>query len=156
MAEKIPVGSDHAGYELKEEVLKYLVELGYEPEDYGASSPMSVDYPDIAAEVAGRVSRGESKRGILVCGAGIGMSIAANKYTGVRAALVLSEEMAELSRRHNDANVLALGGRITSVELARKIVKAWLELEFDGGRHAIRVAKIAESEKNNDHLREKS
>jgi ribose 5-phosphate isomerase B len=146
MAEKIPVGSDHAGYELKEEVLKYLVELGYEPEDFGTSSPQSVDYPDIAAEVAGRVSRGESKRGILVCGSGIGMSIAANKYNGVRAALALSEEMAELSRRHNDANVLALGGRITSVELARRIVKAWLEIEFEGGRHATRVAKIAESE----------
>ncbi len=146
MAERIPVGSDHAGYELKEEVLKYLVELGYEPEDFGTSGPESVDYPDIAAEVAGRVSRGESKRGILVCGSGIGMSIAANKYSGVRAALVLSEEMAELSRRHNDANVLALGGRITSVDLARRIVKAWLEIEFEGGRHATRVAKIAQSE----------
>lgn len=146
MAEKIPVGSDHAGYELKEEVKKYLVELGYEPEDFGADSTDIVDYPDFAAEVAGRVSRGERKRGILVCGTGIGMSIAANKYGGVRAALATSENLAEISRRHNDANVLALGGRIIIAELARRIVKIWLETEFEGGRHSQRLKKIAESE----------
>ncbi len=146
MAEKIPVGSDHAGYKLKEEVKKYLVELGYEPEDFGTGGPESVDYPDFAAEVAGRVGRGERRRGILICGSGIGMSIAANKFAGVRAALAASEEMARLGRSHNDANVLALGGRFISAEQARPIVKTWLETEFEGGRHAQRVAKIAESE----------
>ena len=146
MAEKIPVGSDHAGYELKEQIKQYLAELGYEAEDFGAGGPESSDYPDFAAEVAGRVSRGERARGILICGTGIGMSIAANKYRGVRAALAFTEELAEISRRHNDANVLTLGGRTTPPELARRIVKKWLETEFDGGRHATRVEKIAESE----------
>lgn len=147
MAEKIPVGSDHAGYELKEELKKYLVELGFEPEDLGTGRTLSADYPDFAAKVASLISKGQRERGILVCGSGIGMSIAANKFSGVRAALATSEEMASLSRSHNDANVLALGGRITDPVLARKIVKIWLETEFDGGRHATRVAKIAESER---------
>jgi RpiB/LacA/LacB family sugar-phosphate isomerase len=148
MAEKIPIGSDHAGFELKEQVKRYLAELGYEPEDFGTAGPQSVDYPDYAAEVAGRVSRGERDRGILVCGTGIGMSIAANKFKGVRAALATDEHLAELSRQHNDANVLALGGRTTSPELARKIVKTWLETKLEGGgRHSQRISKIAQSEK---------
>ncbi|MFH1071162.1 MAG: ribose 5-phosphate isomerase B [Candidatus Glassbacteria bacterium] len=148
MAEKIPVGSDHAGYELKQKVVEYLRELGYEVEDFGTDSTISVDYPDFAREVAGRVSRGERRRGILVCGTGIGMSIAANKFPGVRAALAVSEELARLSRAHNDANVLTLGGRTTDLDLARRIVKTWLDTEFEGGRHIRRVEKIAEAERS--------
>ena len=147
MVEKIPIGSDHAGFELKEQVKEYLAKLGYEPEDFGTTGTESVDYPDYAAKVAGHVSSGERKRGILVCGTGLGMSIAANKFKGVRAALVTDENLAALSRRHNDANVLALGGRTTSPDLARRIVKTWLDTEFEGGRHSERVGKIAKSEK---------
>ena len=146
MAEKIPIGSDHAGYELKEQVVQYIRELGYEVEDLGTHSSDSVDYPDFAGKVAGLVSRGERRRGILVCGTGIGMSITANKYAGVRAALATSEELARLSRAHNDANVLTLGGRTTDPELARRIVKTWLETGFEGGRHTRRVGKIAQAE----------
>ncbi|HLA38974.1 MAG TPA: ribose 5-phosphate isomerase B [Candidatus Glassbacteria bacterium] len=146
MAEKIPIGSDHAGYELKEQVVQYLRELGYEVEDLGTHSSDSVDYPDFAGKVAGLVSRGERRRGILVCGTGIGMSITANKYAGVRAALATSEELARLSRAHNDANVLTLGGRTTDPEMARRIVKTWLETGFEGGRHTRRVGKIAQAE----------
>ena len=146
MAEKIPIGSDHAGYELKEQVVQYIRELGYEVEDLGTHSSDSVDYPDFAGKVAGLVSRGERRRGILVCGTGIGMSITANKYAGVRAALATSEELARLSRAHNDANVLTLGGRTTDPEMARRIVKTWLETGFEGGRHTRRVGKIAQAE----------
>lgn len=149
MAEKIPIGSDHAGYEMKEEIAGYLKELGYEPEDVGTSGPQSVDYPDFAGLVAGMVSRGERKRGILVCGTGIGMSITANKFPNVRAALVMNEEMARLARTHNDSNVLALGGRMLGVDKARAIVKIWLETEFQGGRHAQRLGKITEIEAGN-------
>ena len=146
MAEKIPIGSDHAGYEMKEEIVGYLKELGYDPEDVGTSGPQSVDYPDFAGLVAGMVSRGERKRGILVCGTGIGMSITANKFPNVRAALVMSEEMARFARTHNDANILALGGMMLGMDRARAIVKIWLQTEFQGGRHSRRLEKIAEIE----------
>ena len=146
MAEKIPIGSDHAGYEIKEEIAGYLKELGYEPEDVGTTGQQSVDYPDFAELVAGMISRGERGRGILVCGTGIGMSIAANKLPNVRASLVTNEEMARLARSHNDANVLALGGRMLGGDEARAIVRVWLQTPFMGGRHARRVEKIAEIE----------
>ena len=146
MAERIPVASDHAGYELKEKVVEFLKELGYQPEDMGTDGKKSVDYPDYASLVAGSVSRGEYKRGILICGSGIGMSISANKFPGVRAALAVDEEMALLARSHNDANILALGARTNNVEKVKKIVKIWLECEFTGGRHTKRVEKIAQIE----------
>ncbi len=146
MTEKIPIGSDHAGYEMKEEIVGYLKELGYDPEDVGTSGPQNVDYPDFAGLVAGMVSRGERKRGILVCGTGIGMSITANKFPNVRAALVVNEEMARFARTHNDANILALGGKMIDKGQARDIVKIWLQTEFQGGRHSRRLEKIAEIE----------
>ena len=146
MTEKIPIGSDHAGYEMKEEIIGYLKELGYEPEDVGTSGPKNVDYPDFAGLVAGIVSRGERKRGILVCATGLGMSITANKFPNVRAALVMNEEMAGFARTHNDANILALGGKMLGMDKVRAIVKIWLQTEFQGGRHARRVGKIAEIE----------
>jgi ribose 5-phosphate isomerase B len=146
MAEKIPIGSDHAGFEIKNDLVQYLKELGYEPEDVGAAGKENVDYPDFAREVARKISRGERNRGVLVCGTGIGMSITANKFKGVRASLCMNEEMAELARQHNDANVLALGGRLIGKDLARAILKKWLETEFEGGRHARRVKKIASLE----------
>ena len=143
MGEKIPIGSDHAGYELKQDLIEYLKELGYEPEDMGTDGTASVDYPDFAEAVAGAVSRGERKRGVLICGTGIGMSMSANKFPEVRAALAVNEQMAEISRRHNDANILTLGGRFHEKLQARKILKRWLETDFKGGRHARRVEKIA-------------
>ena len=143
IGEKIPIGSDHAGYELKQDLIEYLKELGYEPEDMGTDGTAPVDYPDIAGAVAGAVSRGERKRGVLICGTGIGMSMSANKFPGVRAALAVNEQLAEISRRHNDANILALGGRIHQKLQARKILKKWLETKFEGGRHVRRVEKIA-------------
>jgi ribose 5-phosphate isomerase B len=146
MAEKIPIGSDHAGFEIKSDLVQYLKELGYEPEDAGAAGKESVDYPDFACEVAGKISRGERNRGVLVCGTGIGMSITANKFKGVRASLCMNEEMAEMARMHNDANVLALGGRLIGKNQARAILKKWLETGFAGGRHARRVKKIASLE----------
>lgn len=148
MAEKIPIGSDHAGYELKEAVKEYLREWGYEPEDVGTDGTDSVDYPDYASQVAGKVSSGERKRGILICGTGIGMSIAANKFPNVRAALAINEQLARLSREHNDSNLLTLGGRVVTPEMARLVVKRWLETEFEGGRHQRRLDKISASEKN--------
>ncbi len=156
MTEKIPIGSDHAGYEMKEEIIGYLKELGYEPEDVGTSGPQTVDYPDFAGLVAGMVSRGERKRGILVCGTGLGMSITANKFPNVRAALVMNEEMAGFARTHNDANILALGGKMLGMEKVRAIVKIWLQAEFQGGRHARRVDKIAEIEGRKGYQCQKS
>jgi ribose 5-phosphate isomerase B len=146
MAEKIPIGSDHAGYAMKEEIVGYLKELGYEPEDMGTLGPQHVDYPDFAALVASLVSRGERKRGILICGTGIGMSITANKFPNVRASLVMNQEMARLARTHNDANILALGGRVLDRGKVQALVKIWLQTEFKGGRHARRVGKITEIE----------
>ena len=146
MGEKIPIGSDHAGYELKQDLVDYIRELGFEPEDMGTGSTEPVDYPDFAAAVAGAVSRGDRKRGILICGTGIGMSIAANKLPNVRAALAMDEDMAEISRRHNDANILTLGGRLLEPRKARKILKRFLESGYDAGRHGIRLQKITELE----------
>ncbi|MDH4227400.1 MAG: ribose 5-phosphate isomerase B [Deltaproteobacteria bacterium] len=142
MSKKIAIASDHAGREMKEELKKCIAELGYEGVDMGTDSDASVDYPDYAMKVAEKVSEGEIERGILVCGTGIGMSIAANKYKNVRAALASDVYTAKMSREHNDANILVIGGRVTPKDTAREMVKAWLEAKFEGGRHQKRLDKI--------------
>jgi ribose 5-phosphate isomerase B len=141
---RISIGSDHAGYDVKEAIKEQLVGLGYEVEDIGTHSTESVDYPDFGRAVAESVAEGRNARGVLVCGSGLGMSIVANKVPGVRAALAWSEELARLSRAHNDANVLVVGARVTPPEAIRGIVRTFLETDFAGGRHATRVAKMME------------
>jgi ribose 5-phosphate isomerase B len=141
--EKLALAADHGGFELKEIIKKFIAGLGgYEIADLGAHSADSVDYPEYGRRAAAAVASGQAKRGLIFCGTGIGISIAANKIKGVRAANCTSEFMAEMSRRHNDANILALGGRIIAPELAQKIVRVWLNTPFDGGRHARRVRQI--------------
>lgn len=139
---KIALGSDHAGFELKEDLRAYLAERQVEVLDLGAFSEAPVDYPDVAVKVAEKVSRGEVERGLLICGTGIGMSIVANRFAGVRAALCHDDYTARISREHNNANILALGGRLIGKGLAREILKVWLEAEFQGGRHERRLNKI--------------
>lgn len=143
---KVALGSDHGGYEIKEEIKAYLEAGGIEYKDFGTFSSESVDYPDIAIPVAEAVSTGEYERGVLVCGTGIGMSITANKFKGVRAALCHDLFSAKATREHNDSNVLTMGERVVGKGLALEIVKVWLETEFDGGRHLRRVNKIIEIE----------
>ncbi|HEX9187799.1 MAG TPA: ribose 5-phosphate isomerase B [Vicinamibacteria bacterium] len=142
MPDAIVLGSDHAGFELKEKVKKALERLGVPYEDVGTREPESVDYPDYAHRVAEGVETGRYQRGILVCGTGLGVSMAANRHRGVRAAVAYDEETARLSREHNDANVLALGGRSLDHGLAERVLEVWLKTPFAGGRHARRVAKI--------------
>ena len=144
---KIAIGADHAGYELKEKVRRWLVQHGIEVDDQGTNSSESVDYPDYARAVAEEVSRKNADFGILVCGSGIGMAIVANKVPGVRAANVSSEQEAELSRAHNDANVLTLGARLMDEHNAFQILDVWLSTSFAGGRHQRRVDKIADIER---------
>ncbi len=144
---KLPIASDHAGFELKQELTKYL-SARFEIKDYGCESCDSIDYPDYGFAAATAVSKGEFKRGILICGSGIGMSIVANKVNGVRAALCHCVEFAQLSRQHNNANILVLPGRFVSLELAKKIVDIWLATEFEGGRHQKRLEKIKSYEEN--------
>lgn len=146
MAETIPIGSDHAGFALKERLVKELAVLGYVPEDLGTDSANSVDYPDYAHRVAERISRGEATRGVLLCGTGNGMAVAANRHHGVRAALAWTPEIAHLAREHNDANVLVLPARFLEEADGVAILKEWLDTPFAGGRHARRVAKIEASE----------
>ena len=136
------LGSDHAGFELKEKVKKALARKGIPVEDVGTHSTESVDYTDFAHRVAEAVGSGSFRRGILVCGSGIGVSMAANRHAGVRAAVAYDEETARLSREHNDANVLALGGRTLDHGLAERILDIWLETSFAGGRHERRIEKI--------------
>lgn len=143
---RIVVGADHAGYALKEEIKRTLQGLGLPVEDVGTDSTDSVDYPDFAERAARGVAAGRFDRGILVCGTGIGMAIAANKVPGVRAATVTDTEMARLSREHNDANVLALGGRLLDRRRALEIVRIFLETPFAGDRHQRRVDKIRQLE----------
>lgn len=138
----LAIGSDHGGFALKQEVMKHLAERGIEYRDYGTYSSESCDYPDYGEAVGRAVASGECERGIIICGTGIGISIAANKVHGVRAALCGDCYSAEMSRAHNDANVLALGARVLGTGLALKIVDTFLDTGFDGGRHARRVAKI--------------
>ncbi|GBR77566.1 ribose 5-phosphate isomerase B [Candidatus Termititenax dinenymphae] len=141
--EKLVLAADHGGFELKEFIKKIIAGLGgYEILDLGTNSTGSVDYPEYGQRAAETVVSGQAERGIIFCGTGIGISIAANKVKGIRAANCTSELMAEMSRRHNNANILALGGRIVEPELAKKIVKIWLDTPFDGGRHEQRVAQI--------------
>ncbi len=139
---KIIIASDHAGYKLKEELKQYLKSLGHEPEDLGTDSEESVDYPDYAKKAANKVAK-EKVKGILICGTGIGMSIAANKVKGIRAALCHNEQTAKAAREHNDANVLCMGSRIISSEMAKKITKIFLETEASAEeRHRKRVKKL--------------
>ncbi len=136
------IAADHAGFELKEALKGSLDRRGVPYRDLGTLSTESVDYPDFAHRLADAISRGEAERGLLVCGSGQGMAMAANRHHGVRAALALDEESARLSREHNDANVLSLGARLTSAERAERILDAFLDTPFAGGRHERRVSKI--------------
>ena len=145
---KIAIAADHAGFEEKEKIKKTLDELGVEYDDMGTNSPDSVDYPDFARKVGEAVASGEYDQGLLVCGSGTGMAIAANKVHGVRAAVAWNEEIARLAREHNNANVLALAGRFISPDEQAKIVKAWFDAKFEGGRHERRVEKIEQIEKD--------
>ena len=138
----IIIGSDHAAYDLKEKVKAFLVGRGIDIEDAGCHNENSVDYPDIGIKVASMVSRGKFERGILMCGTGIGMSMVANKFPHVRAALCADLFSSIMSRRHNNSNILVLGGRVVGDILAMEIVKAWLETPFEGGRHQRRLEKF--------------
>jgi ribose 5-phosphate isomerase B len=144
---RIALASDHAGYAEKERLKALLTDLGVEFEDLGTVSEASVDYPDYARAVAEQVADARVEQGLLVCGSGTGMAITANKVPGVRAAVAWSEEIARLARQHNDANVLAIGARTTPPDDIPKIVRAWFSTEFEGGRHAARVAKISDVER---------
>lgn len=143
----VAIGADHGGFELKEALKKYLAELGYEAVDCGTNSKEAVDYPDFAYAVAQMVAQGKVFRGIMIDGAGIGSCMAANKVPGVRAAMCYDHATAVNSREHNDANLLTLGAGLIGENLAKQIVKTWLETEFGGGRHARRVDKIVQIEK---------
>ena len=144
---RIALASDHAGYAEKERLKALLADLGIEFEDLGTGSEASVDYPDYARAVAEQVADGRVEQGLLVCGSGTGMAITANKVPGVRAAVAWSAEVARLARQHNNANVLAIGARTTPTDDIPNIVRAWFSTEFEGGRHAARVAKISEVER---------
>ncbi len=150
---RIALGADHAGFLLKESLKDELLRAGHQVEDVGTDSTASVDYPRYAERVAERVASEAAERGILVCSTGVGMAISANKVAGIRAANVTDEDTARLSRQHNDANVLALGARTLAPDRALAIVRAWLEAQFEGGRHAQRVAGIKEIEKQNAEKR---
>lgn len=144
---RIAMGCDHAGYPLKEALKAFLKEEGHEVEDLGTDSEVTVDYPDFCAAAARAVVEGRADRGIVLGGSGQGEQLAANKIRGTRAALCNDLHLAELSRRHNDANVLAMGGRIVAVALAKEIVRLWLATPFEGGRHARRLQQVAEIER---------
>jgi ribose 5-phosphate isomerase B len=146
MAERVIAGSDHAGLALRAEAVKVARETGFEVEDLGPFSGESVDYPDYARRVAQAVAAGRARLGILVCGTGIGMSIAANKIRGVRAAHCTSEFEARMARQHNDANVLCIGERVVGLGLGAEIVRSFLATPFEGGRHARRVEKMKDME----------
>ncbi|MFF2287523.1 ribose 5-phosphate isomerase B [Peribacillus butanolivorans] len=143
---KVAIASDHGGIQIREEIKNLMNELNIPFEDFGCECSTSVDYPDYALPVAEKVAQGEFDRGILICGTGIGMSIAANKVKGVRCALVHDVYSAKLTRQHNDSNMLAMGERVIGPGLAREIAQTWLTSEFEGGRHGNRIGKIAEYE----------
>jgi ribose 5-phosphate isomerase B len=144
---RIAIGSDHRGWQVKARLVKMLQDAGHEIFDLGTNSADSVDYPDIASAVSSRVSAGDVERGILICGTGIGMSISANKFSGVRAATCQDAFVAEMSRRHNDVNVLCLGGDLLGERLVDDLVGIWLKTEFEGGRHGRRIDKIGQLER---------
>lgn len=139
---KIAIGADHGGYSLKEILIEDLKSSGYDLEDLGTYSTDSVDYPDFSQKVCNQVTQGQADLGILICGTGIGMSIAANKHQGIRAALCGDVYSAKLTRQHNNSNVLCLGARVIGDELAKMIVQTWLDAEFEGGRHQGRIDKL--------------
>ena len=141
-SERIPIAADHAGFEMKEKIAKKLRDLGYEVDDLGAKSSEPSDYSDFAHPLAERVSTGQATRGVLLCGSGIGMEIAANRHPHVRASVIWTPEIAALARQHNDLNVLVLPARFLSEGVAERILETWLETPFEGGRHARRVEKI--------------
>ena len=143
---KVVLASDHRGYQLKDSLKKFLEERKIEFLDVGTFSADSVDYPDFAMLAAEKVSHGDYDRGILICGSGIGMCVVANKFPGVRAAVCHDVSAAEMSRKHNDSNMLGLGADVINEELARKILHVWLETKFEGGRHLRRIQKISEIE----------
>jgi ribose 5-phosphate isomerase B len=146
---KLAIGCDHGGFELKEEILKFLNTIGsIAVSDFGPAGKESVDYPDFAQKVSEAVSKGSMDRGILICGTGIGMSIVANRYPNVRAALCHDHFTARMSREHNDANILVMGERVIGKGVALEIVKTWLDTEFAGGRHQLRLDKIRQLEKS--------
>ena len=146
MPEVIPIGADHAGFQLKQRLVEELRALGFEPLDFGTHGPESVDYPDFAHQVAARVEHQDARRGVLLCGTGLGMSYAANRHPGVRAAVAWTPEVARLAREHNDANVLVLPARFLDAEQGVAILRAWLDTEFAGGRHGRRIAKIEQEQ----------
>ena len=143
---KIAIGCDHAAYEMKAHVKGVLEKRGAEVIDFGTDGPASVDYPDFAAKVSEAVTSGKADRGILICGTGLGMSMAANKFKGIRAALCSEPLSARMSRLHNDANVLCMGARVIGPAMAEEIVGVWLDTGFDGGRHLIRIEKFMKLE----------
>ena len=145
--EKIAIASDHAGTELKDDLKCFLNELGFDIIDMGTNNDESVDYPDYGAAVAAKVSSGDIPKGVLICGTGIGMSIVANKFSNVRAALVTDVLTATMAKEHNDANILVIGARVVTKAMAREILKAWLTAKFAAGRHQRRLDKIKELEK---------
>ncbi len=147
---KIALAADHAGFAEKEKVKKTLDEIGVEYTDMGTDSGESVDYPDYARKVGEAVAAGDYDQGLLVCGSGTGMAIAANKVPGIRAAVAWNEDIARLARQHNNANVLSLPARFTTADESAKIVKAWFAADFEGGRHANRVDKITQIEKEDN------
>lgn len=148
---KIAIGADHAGYRLKEELRANLTAAGHEVIDHGTGNSESTDYPDYAIGVAGDVLQGRADRGILVCSTGVGMSIAANKIPGIRAALAWNEDEVRLTREHNDANVLTLGAKYHDGKQAERMVDIFLSTGFSGGRHSRRLGKIEQLERNNAH-----
>lgn len=150
----IALGSDHAGFDLKSAIIRHLEKIGREYKDYGVYSEESADYPDLAAAVSTAVQNGKSDFGIVICGTGIGVSIAANKHVGIRAALCAESYSARCAREHNNANVLALGSRVTGVGLAVEIVDVFLEASFEGGRHLRRIEKIDRIEQIENNKRE--
>ncbi|EKZ1618164.1 ribose 5-phosphate isomerase B [Listeria monocytogenes] len=147
---KIAIGNDHVGIELKPVIVAYLQDLGHEVNDFGAFSNERTDYPEYGKKVAESVAAGKSDLGILICGSGVGISIAANKVNGIRAVVCSEPYSAKLSREHNNTNILAFGSRVVGAELAKMIVQNWLDAEFEGGRHAKRVEMIARIEDEND------
>ncbi|HHN65168.1 MAG TPA: ribose 5-phosphate isomerase B [Nitrospirae bacterium] len=144
---RIAIGSDHAGLELKNFIKDILIQKGLEPLDFGTNEDSSVDYPDFGEQVSSAVSRGDVERGILICGTGIGMSIVANKFPGIRATLCHDEYTARMSRLHNDSNILVLAGRLLERDMAVRILETWLVTPFEGGRHLRRLDKIMKIEK---------
>ena len=143
---KIAIASDHTGVELKSEIIKYLKELGYEVSDFGTNSAESIDYPIYGKKVSEEISKGNYDGGVLICGTGIGISLAANKVKGIRAAVCSEPYSAKLSKQHNNSNIIAFGARVVGVDLAKMIVKEWIEAKFEGGRHLKRVELISKIE----------